>query len=63
MYILAYRDLGIFYENAVNRILRDLVAALEPIEITVVGEFTPRGGISTTVRASWLRGDAERSGF
>lgn len=53
MYILAYRDLGIFYENAINRILRDLVKALEPLEISVIGDFTPRGGISTKVTASW----------
>ncbi|MCW5966106.1 MAG: preQ(1) synthase [Bryobacterales bacterium] len=55
MYILAYRNLGIFYENAVNRILRDLVAAMNPVRITVVGEFTPRGGIATKVTASWQR--------
>lgn len=55
MYILAYRNLGIFYENAVNRILRDLVAALNPVRITVVGDFTPRGGIATKVTASWQR--------
>jgi len=55
MYILAYRNLGIFYENAVNRILRDLVAAMNPASITVIGEFTPRGGISTKVTASWQR--------
>jgi 7-cyano-7-deazaguanine reductase len=55
MYILAYRDLGIFYENAINRMLRDLVAALDPLEITVTGEFTPRGGISSKVIARWKR--------
>lgn len=55
MYILAYRNLGIFYENAVNRILRDLVAAMNPVSIAVVGEFTPRGGIATKVTASWRR--------
>jgi 7-cyano-7-deazaguanine reductase len=58
MYILAYRNLGIFYENAVNRILRDLVAALNPVSITVVGDFSPRGGISTRVTASWSRDQA-----
>jgi len=55
LYILAYRNLGIFYENAVNRILRDLVDALQPESITVIGDFTPRGGISTKVTASWRR--------
>lgn len=53
MYVLAYRNLGIFYENAVNRILRDVVAAARPVSATVIGEFTPRGGIYTKVTASW----------
>ncbi|MBX7223735.1 MAG: preQ(1) synthase [Blastocatellia bacterium] len=44
-YILAYRNLGIFYENAVNRILQDVARSCEPETMTVVGEFTPRGGI------------------
>jgi len=55
LYLLAYRNLGIFYENAVNRILRDVVKAARPVRITVAGEFTPRGGISTTVTASWSK--------
>jgi 7-cyano-7-deazaguanine reductase len=49
LYFLAYRDLGIFYENAVNRILRDIVAACDPHWAEVEGVFTPRGGLSTTV--------------
>ena len=55
MYLLAYRDLGIFYENAVNRMLRDFVAATKPVWCRVVGEFTPRGGLNTTVEANWPR--------
>ena len=55
LYLLAYRNLGIFYENAVNRILRDVVKAARPVRITVTGEFTPRGGISTTVTANWSK--------
>lgn len=55
MYLLAYRDLGIFYENAVNRMLRDFVAATKPTWFQVTGEFTPRGGLSTTVVAQWPR--------
>lgn len=50
-YILAYRNLGIFYENAVNRILRDVVAACRPVWAEVRGDFTPRGGLTTTVEA------------
>ena len=53
MYLLAYRNLGIFYENAVNRILRDIVAATKPVSCTVRGDFTPRGGLTTTVEARW----------
>jgi 7-cyano-7-deazaguanine reductase len=50
-YINAYRDIGIFYENAVNRMLRDLVAACRPVRMRVRGEFTPRGGIRSIVEA------------
>ena len=52
-YILAYRNLGIFYENAVNKMLHDLVAAMRPRWCIVKGEFTPRGGLSTSVVARW----------
>ncbi|MGH9487677.1 MAG: preQ(1) synthase [Terriglobales bacterium] len=54
-YLLAYRNLGIFYENAVNRILEDLVAACKPVWARVEGAFTPRGGLSSTVTARWPR--------
>jgi 7-cyano-7-deazaguanine reductase len=56
MYILAYRNLGIFYENAVNRILEDVVAACHPVRAVVTGVFTPRGGIRSTIEASFPRG-------
>ena len=52
-YILAYRSLGIFYENAVNRILRDLVLACKPVRATVTGEFNVRGGMKTVIQASY----------
>ena len=51
MYILAYRNLGIFYENAVNRILRDFVKASKPIQAVVTGEFNVRGGMKSIVEA------------
>lgn len=54
-YLLAYRGLGIFNENVVNRVLRDLVAATRPRRMCVRGVFTPRGGIQTTVEARWPR--------
>ncbi len=52
-YLLQYRDVGIFYEHAVNRILDDLVAVLEPLTMEVIGEFTARGGISSRASASY----------
>ncbi len=55
MYLLEYRGLGIFQENAVNRILRDFVAATQPVSATVTGEFTPRGGIYSRITASWSK--------
>jgi len=55
MYLLAYRNVGIFQENAVNRILRDCVKACKPREMTVTGEFTPRGGVYSTITASHRR--------
>ena len=53
MYILAYRNLGIFYENAVNRILRDFVKASKPIKAVVTGEFNVRGGMKSIIEASY----------
>ncbi len=54
-YLVQYRWVGIFYESLVNRILEDLVSVIEPKWMEVVCEFTPRGGISTTVRAEWKK--------
>jgi 7-cyano-7-deazaguanine reductase len=53
MYLLGYRDLGIFYENAVNKILHDIVDAIRPEWCVVRGEFTPRGGLTTSIFARW----------
>jgi 7-cyano-7-deazaguanine reductase len=52
-YIVAYRNLGIFYENAVNRILRDFVKASKPIQAVVTGEFNVRGGMKSIVEATY----------
>ena len=54
-YINAFRNLGIFYENAVNRILRDMVSACKPVSMRVRGEFTPRGGIQSKIEAKYSR--------
>jgi 7-cyano-7-deazaguanine reductase len=50
-YILAYRNLGIFYENVVNRILADVVKAARPIRASVTGEFNARGGLLSIIEA------------
>jgi 7-cyano-7-deazaguanine reductase len=55
LYLLAYRNLGIFYENVVNRLLRDVVAAAKPVSATVTGEFTPRGGLQSKITANWSK--------
>ena len=52
-YLQQYRNEGIFYENVTNRILDDLVAALQPRQITLTAAFSARGGITTKVTASF----------
>lgn len=49
LYLQQFRNVGIFYEVVVNRLLDDFVAACHPLRCKVVGAFTPRGGISTNV--------------
>ncbi len=55
-YLLEFRNKGIFYEAVTNQILDDLVAACAPRRMTVTGDFTPRGGIKTTVAATYEAG-------
>jgi 7-cyano-7-deazaguanine reductase len=52
-YMLAYRNIGIFYENAVNRILKDFVSAVKPKWVTVRGEFSMRGGMRSIIEAKF----------
>lgn len=54
-YLMSYRDVGIWYEHLVNRMLDDLVAAVQPRTMKIVIECTPRGGLSSTVTASYSR--------
>ena len=60
MYTLAYRNLGIFYENVVNRFLRDVVNAVKPVSASIIGEFTPRGGLQSRITATYV-GSRDRS--
>ena len=55
LYLTSFRDRGIFYEAAVNRILDDLVAACQPRRMTIIGDFSVRGGIKTVVTARYER--------
>jgi 7-cyano-7-deazaguanine reductase len=57
VYLQAFRNEGIFYENVTNRILDDLVAVLRPRRMTLVASFTPRGGISSRIVVSHPAGD------
>jgi len=54
-YLIEFRNRGIFYENVTNQILDDLVALLAPRRMTVVGDFSLRGGIKTVVTATHTR--------
>src|SRR3977135_1206514 len=51
-YLIEFRNKGIFYEAVTNQILDDLVALLAPRRMTVVGDFSARGGITTGVTAA-----------
>jgi 7-cyano-7-deazaguanine reductase len=55
LYLQRFRDQGVFYEHVVNRLLDDFVAACEPVRCRVMGQFTPRGGITTTVTVNYER--------
>ena len=54
-YLMAYRQLGIFHEHVVNRMLDDLVKSCKPRRMKVRGEFNARGGITTAVEAEYSR--------
>lgn len=53
LYLQSFRNEGIFYENATNRILDDLVAIVQPRRMKLVAAFTPRGGIATNVSVEY----------
>lgn len=53
MYLLFYRDIGIFHEHVINRILDDFVKSCKPRWVFIKGEFNIRGGIKTTVSAEY----------
>ena len=55
LYLWSFRNEGAFHEAVVNKILDDLVRACEPRRMTVIGDFNVRGGIHTTVSASYKK--------
>src|SRR3954465_3478022 len=60
-YMVEFRNQGIFYEAVTNRILDDLVGACSPRRMTIVGDFSVRGGIGTVVTASYEKAAASRT--
>ena len=59
-YLIEFRNRGIFYEQVTNQILDDLIGACQPRRMTVVGDFSTRGGIKTMVTASYEASDRAR---
>ena len=55
LYSVAYRDIGIFSENVVNKFLDDVVRACAPKRVEIEGKFNPRGGIFTNVVARFVK--------
>ena len=60
-YLLSYRDVGIYYEHAVNRMLEDLVRCCAPVRMAVEIEYLPRGGMRTVATARHPRGAGRRA--
>jgi 7-cyano-7-deazaguanine reductase len=58
LYLFSFRNHGTFHEEAVNRILDDVVKAIKPRQAVVKGEFNPRGGIAITVEAEYPKADS-----
>lgn len=55
MYTISYRNLGVFHEHVINKILEDFVKACKPHWVKITGIFNPRGGIQTTVSREYKR--------
>ena len=55
LYFFEFRNKGVFYESLVNEILDDLVGVSSPRMMKITGDFTPRGGITSTVTAEYTK--------
>ena len=53
MYTIFFRNLGIFHEHLINKMLEDFVSSVKPRWVKITGTFNPRGGITTTVFAEY----------
>ena len=55
LYMVKFRNVGIFHEHVTNRILDDIVKVASPKKIKIVGDFHPRGGVKTSVTVQWKK--------
>ncbi len=62
LYIVSYREVGIFHEHLVNKIMEDFVAACKPRWVRIEGIVSPRGGIQTTVTAEYKNKKSQQKG-
>jgi len=53
LYLVSFRNIGIFHENVLNKVMDDLIKALKPKSLELKGVFNPRGGIATTVERKY----------
>jgi len=60
LYINSFREVKIFHEHVVNRILEDFVAACDPLEFYIEGEFNVRGNIKTVISATYRRAEPKK---
>lgn len=60
LYINSYRHVKIFHEHAINKILEDFVAACDPLELQIEGDFNVRGNVKTVIRASYEKEGTKR---
>jgi 7-cyano-7-deazaguanine reductase len=61
LYINSFREVKIFHEHAINRILEDFVAACDPLECHIEGDFNVRGNLKTIIRASYVQGGPKQA--
>ncbi len=55
-YLNSYRNVGIYQEHVVNRIMEDLIQLCDPLEMTIIGKFNIRGGMGTVIRREYRKG-------